>query len=347
MRIVLGFVLTALVLAGCGASPPASAPAVEASAAPSIAGSLPPDGAATPEPPPFASDEEILRAMESRQLFGLRSDEAWVRLVAVNPLARVFILDFPMMPEEEVEFQTWTDAYHRVAGAVQQYSEAHPEDFSGVYIDHPSRRVVALFTADLEAHRSGIEALIPGDAGTLDVRVADLSIDELQALLERIVEERDWLRTIDAAFVSGGVDEARNRVDLEISSANRAAAELIAAHFGVGPEVIHVTTDGTGIQLLPRGTVRGRVVRADGSPPGENGWSIAWTSDQPGAGSGDCGTEVGVGVAPDGRFSIPCAPGGWTILIQEADGDGSRDIGSGHVVVPPGLAVDVVITVEP
>ena len=168
-----------------------------------------------------------------------------------------------------------------------------------------------------------------------------------EAMKDRIVADRNWMRTIDAAFMAGGVDEAHNRIAVEISSANPAAAALLAARYGLTPDELRVTSDGTGIQLQPRGTVRGRIVRADGTPPGDNGFDLAWTSDHPGSGAGECGSEVGMGVAADGRFVLPCAPGGWTIRVQVDGPNGWQDIGHRHVVVPPGLAVDVVICLDP
>ncbi len=141
----------------------------------------------------------------------------------------------------------------------------------------------------------------------------------------------------------------QNRVDLAISSANAAAPALIAAHFGVPPEMLTVTSDGTGIALLPWGKVRGRIVEADGSPPANpDALTLGWVSDHPGPGSGDCGGgDIGYGVGDDGRFELPCQPGGWTISITDNSKPDRKEVGRTHVVVPPGLPVDVVIKLDP
>ena len=181
----------------------------------------------------------------------------------------------------------------------------------------------------------------------MDVRLATYSMADLEALAERIVNDADWFKTIGAVFTGVGPDEIENQVDLQISSANADAARLILEHFGVPPDKLSITSDGTGILLQPRGKVRIRVAKPDGSPPGENEYMLTWEPDRPGDGAGDCGSEVGQGIPPNGRVELPCAPGGWTIKVQAADADSWLDIGSGHVLVPPGLTVDLAITIKP
>jgi hypothetical protein len=137
-----------------------------------------------------------------------------------------------------------------------------------------------------------------------------------------------------------------NRVALGISSAVPDAEAQILAHMGVGPDMLHVESDGTGILLKERGTIHITVVGPDGKGTTGEGWNVAWTPDRPG--SGDCGEMVGIEIPPDGRFDLACAPGGWTIAIQEGGGDaGWTDIGSGHVMVPEGAQVDLAIAVRP
>jgi hypothetical protein len=56
---------------------------------------------------------------------------------------------------------------------------------------------------------------------------------------------------------------------------------------------------------------------------------------------------MGFGPGPDGRFEIPCAPGGWTIVVSEGVPNGGwKEVGRGHVVVPPGLAVNLEIRLD-
>jgi hypothetical protein len=294
------------------------------------------------------SDDEIAQAMRERADFGLRADEAWVRQVAANPRSRTDLIGIPLLPEEAVEFQGRQEKLLQVARTVQGYTDAHPEQVAGMFIDQEHRLVVVLVTAALETHRAAIDALLP-DGGPVDVRLATHTRAELEALMNRVVEDRAFLKAIQAAFIGAGLDEIHNRVDLEISSANPAAAAIILDHFGVGPELLNVTSDGTGIALLPAGKVRGRVTEADGTRPADPGsLSLSWTSDSPGPGSGDCGGgDIGYGVGADGRFELPCQPGGWTISITDDSRPDRKEVGRTHVVVPPGLAVDVVIRLAP
>ena len=329
---------TAVLLGGgCAAPTTTSAPV-----APSA------EATATPEPPAGQSEEEIQQVMRERQDFGLRADEAWVRAVAANPNATSDLLGIPLLPAEAVEFQHRQGVLTDVAGLAQRYANDHPEQFAGLAIDQVHRLVVIQFTGDVEKHAAELAKLIPGDNEPLAVRLAATTKADLEALMDRLVKDVDWFRTIDAAFMGAGLDELGNKVDLEISSSNAAAPGLILEHFGVGPAVLSISSDGTGIQLQPKGKVRGRVLRADGTPAASDGsLTVNWVSDHPGPGSGECGGgDIGYAVGEGGRFELPCAPGGWTISITTSSGQDVTEVGRRHVVVPPGLAVDLVIRLD-
>ena len=335
MRFLLVAVLAAM-LVGCGSTVPRTPPAA----------TEPPT--ATPEPPPGQSDEEIHDAMRERQDFGLRADEAWVRSVAADPNSTTDLLAIPLTKAEAIEFQGRQERLSGVAGLAQRYAADHPEQFAGLFIDQQHKLVVIQFTGDIERHRAELAKLIPGEAEPLAVRLAANSKADLEALMERISSDTDWFKTVDAAFSSAGLDEMTNQVDMEISSANPAAPALILQHFGVGPAVLRIESDGTGILLQPRGKVRGRVLLANGKPPpADSSLGLDWSPDVPAPGSGACGIgDMGFGVGQDGRFELPCAPGGWTIKVFKETPNGRKLVGQGHVVVPPGLAVNVVIHLD-
>ena len=266
--------------------------------------------------------------------------------VAADPRARTAVLDFPMLPEEEAAFLRRQDSYQQVVSAVQRYVPGHEDEFGGVWIDQDRHTVVAAWTAHIADHRLGILAQL-GAAGPLEVRLVRYPERALRDLQDRIAADWDWMRTIDARATGVGADIEANVTDLEISSANPLAPALILAHYGVPADMLRVTSDGTGILLLAKGTVRGTVVRADGTPPDPRAsLNVEWASDHPGAGSGDCGGgDVGYGVGANGRFELPCAPGGWTITITDMDHD-FAPLGHGHVVVRPGEAVRLTITLD-
>ncbi|HEU0244234.1 MAG TPA: hypothetical protein VFQ75_10040 [Candidatus Limnocylindrales bacterium] len=336
-----------LVLAGCEAAPPAArGEATPASPSDAIAASAGPGASAEPGPSlPVDLPEEIAHAIRQRQAFGLRSDLAWVQQVAVDPRASVNLLDFPMLPEEEAEFEARQASFEELAAAVNAYAATRQDSFGGVWIDQGAHTVVAAWTSSPELHRLAILASV-GKPAPLEGRLVRYSERELSALQDRLAADREWLRTIPATMTFSSVDVMANRTELGISSANAQAAALILAHYGVGADMLSVVSDGTGILLEPRGTVNGTVVLVDGSAPGQNDWALAWVPDRP-QGGGDCGEMVGYGVSPDGLFTIDCAPGGWTFRVQAPAGDGWRDIGSGHVVVRSEQASDVRVVVDP
>ena len=293
---------------------------------------------ASPEP-------DIAYAIAQRRVFGLRADEDWVRQVAADPTARIFLLDFPMTPEEERELESRTTDFEQTAQAVQEYGDQHPATFGGVWVDQAGQTVVAAWTQDAELQRIAILASM-GRFAPVEARTVRYAVRDLAELQGRIDGDMDWLRTIPAVFLGSGQMIMDNRVELWVSSAAPDAEARIMEHFGVGADMLKVTSDGTGIALQERGTVNVHVVDAKGRDATDLDWNVEWTPDRPGG--GDCGEMVGIAIPDDGRFDLACAPGGWTIAIQERGGDtGWTDIGTGHVVVPEGGNVDLEIRVRP
>ena len=334
-------VAAALVMVTCGSPGPTEGPSATA---PVVASGPVQDPAVSSSPAATGADEDaIAYAISQRKVFGLRSNEAWVRQVAADPRARIQLLDFLMLPEEETEFERRQTDFEQLAQAVNAYAAGHPDEFGGVWIDQPRHTVVAAWTANPELHRIAILATL-GTSGPLETKLVRYTEQELNALTDRLFAEREWYRSIDAAPMAGGAMIMDNRVELQISSANPQAPALIRAHFGVGPDMLEIMADGTGIALQPRGTLVIRVLTADGKAPGKTAIEPSWTPDRPDG--RECGEFVGYLIPPDGVLTIGCAPGGWTVTLQVRAGEGWRSVGSGHVVVPPGGRAEVTITLD-
>jgi len=287
---------------------------------------------------------EIQHAIDQRHRFGLQADLAWVLAVAVDPRAKMELLDFPMLPEEVEAFVVQQADYDAVIGAVNRYAETVLDEFGGVYVDNEDRVVVALWTARPEVHRIKVLEQL-GRFGPLRVRQVHYAKRDLRALQDRIAADWDWIEALQARPQGVGVDIAGNIVDMEISSTNPAAAAAIAGHYGVPADMLRVTSDGTGVALMPTGTVRGTVITAEGNAPGPNGLMLDWHGDGP----GDCGGgDIGYGVNVDGSFDLPCTRGGWTIIVQAGGAEaGWVEVGRAYVVVPPNGSVDLRIVLEP
>ena len=142
-----------------------------------------------PASPAAADEGAIAYAISQRKQFGLRSDEAWVRQVAADPRARMQLLDFLMLPEEEAEFEQRQAGYDEMIAAVQAYAETRPNDFGGVWIEQPRHTVGTAWTTTPELHRLAILASI-GKAGPLEVRLVRYSEKQLRALQDRIAADR-------------------------------------------------------------------------------------------------------------------------------------------------------------
>lgn len=302
----------------------------------------------TPEPLPSGLDPEIVAAIAWRRETGLRTDLAWVLQVAADPTASPSWA-YPILPEEEAFIWARQERLQRYVGLVQEYAGAFPDEFGGLFMDNANSRVASLWTTNLEGHLAALLDLA-GDDAPIEVLPARWSERELRAVQDRI----DWrwagFTAVRAAPQGVGVDIVRNVVTVEVSSANpdapRTIAERLAAELDVPVAMFDVTSDGTGVELLPSGTVKGVVVLADGSKPGENELMVDGRADR----IGHCGGgDIGYGVRADGRFEIPCVVGGYTMEIKaRGAGDGEWVVvGQAHVLVLANQVATVRIRLVP
>jgi hypothetical protein len=323
--VAASLLLVVLILAGCGSSPPTP------SASPAV----------TPE-----LDRATLEALRFREEFGLRADLEFITAVAANPLA---VMDFgvPLLPEEVREIERRGADAERIVPVVQSYAAGFPAEFGGVYIDQSSGgRVTVLWTDHLAEHDAALREKLFG-IGPVVLRQVRYSEVDLGNLQNRIGEDQVWFKSIQAMLQSVGLDTIGNRIDVSISSKNAGAKGLMINRYAVPPDMIEVLSDGTGAAFIPVATIKGRVVTANGKPPGQNGYDITTRSQGPGSCGGDI-DGVGHGVTPDGTFEIPCQAGTWTIAIRDlVPGVDWVELGHAEVVVPPGGIVEMLIKLDP
>ncbi len=213
---------------------------------------------------------------------------------------------------------------------IQRYAGAHGDEFGGLYIDEASHAgVVSLWTDHLAEHAGAIRRAVGPDARVAvgQVRFAE---SHLRVLQDQISADwqADWVTEIPAAFQSVGVDIQTSQVTVDISSANPDAVAIIEAHYDLGHQ-LRVESDGTGVALLPWGTVTGRVTGM-GDLAGR-ALGLDWES----ADVGSCGGgDMGFGVNVNGRYELPCQIGTWTIIVVDSTGDDPiRELGRGTVKV--------------
>lgn len=232
------------------------------------------------------------------------------------------------------------------AGMVRSYGAEHPESFAALWINRPEDGPVAIassWTRDLEVHRAWMAANI-GFLVPYSVFPARFTKVELEGARDQIEADLSWLEALPAhvmAFSAGGSD---NLVRLDVSSSVADAPTLIQAHYstalGFDPEMLIVTSDGTGAYFVPWGTVKVTLNLPSSGVPADVELRPGWRSSVNGlrCGQGD----VGVGFE-----ELPCQEGTWTILV-EAWREGDRlVVGSGFVNVKAGTTVELAIDVEP
>jgi hypothetical protein len=349
-RLGLSLLAASILAVGCIARPQPSAPPLpSAPPAPVDAAPASPPAEPTPSPEPSIDiaglDETTTTALRIRTEFGLRRDLDFIRLVAEDPTA-TDEFGTPMLPAETAELFARNDRSAAVLRSIRDYLADRAPVFGGLWIDQAAGGIVTLsFTDELDHHRRALAGLLGGRA-TVTVVQARYSEAVLRTLQDRIVAQDAWFKTIPASLQGVGVDVMENVVSVDVSTTNAAVEQLIVARLGVPPDMIAVHSDGTGAHLLPSGTVRGRVVRADGKPPGNNELMVDARGGDPGwCGGGD----IGYGVMPDGRFEIPCKVGRRTIVILALppNADEWIVVGSRDVEVPANGVIEVVIRLDP
>ena len=279
-------------------------------------------------------DPVTAEAVRIREMFGFRTDLPWIAEVARRSDTDS-AYGTPLTPDELAELNQRAVDADPIIGPLQAYVADHPDEAGGIYIDHRQGGiVVSLWTGHLAEHEAAIRALIaPSEfVGFRQVRFSEV---ELRAIQQRAVDEVEWMLGIGARLMSAGVDTVENVADLTISSANPDAPRLIRERFGVDEEMLRVTSDGTGIELLERGTIKGRVLDAQGKPvPG-----IAIDARSPVTST--CGGETGHATDAAGRFVLEgCAPTTWTIRVFR---NAENMLASVDVVLEPGDTAEVLI----
>jgi hypothetical protein len=343
-RLPSWLVLTAGVavgLVGCSVAGPigseeavAGSPAVVQTSSPAPTADRCPTAAPSPVPEaslPADLDTETREAIRFRMENGLRRDLAWIREVAADTTAGTEF-GVPLLPAEASSLFARNDLSGPVQAVLDQYG--HTEEFGGLYTDHAQGGVVVLlWTTDPAIHEAAIRPELPA-CHPVQFRQVRWSERVLRGWQEKIGADLDWLAEIPAAFQGVGVDVIANIVDFEVSSAAPDATGRIIAHYDAPAGMIRVESDGTGAALLPTGTVVGRVLLANGRPPGPN--DLMLDAGSPADPPGWCGGgDIGYGVVEDGTIEFPCKAGRRTILVKDWTSDGEHPVVASVVVDVP------------
>lgn len=246
----------------------------------------------------------------------------------------------PLLPFERDSIEGRTVGGEELTTAVAEYLAQHADVSGGMYIDQRAGGIVTvLVTDDTATHQAALAQLLGPDALVV-VRRVRWTEAELRDVQDRISADQAFLASLPARMKSSGVDIIGNIAELSISSAVPDAAERIAVHFDAR-EKLRVDSDGTGILLQRTGRILGRIV----APPGTDFLSLMpnYEADIDIGGR----DSIGIPIAPDGTFVIDrLPPATYTVIILELLANGNRPVGSAKVVLPPGAAVRVDITLQ-
>jgi hypothetical protein len=266
---------------------------------------------------PWLSPARLEQAHRFRRAHGLRTDDAWIRVVATDPEAAVGVSAFgvPMLPNEVDLLRRRAVSVERVIAAVEAYGEPLTDTWAGAFVRPDLGTVVASFVGDLRAHEDALlEMLDPGSP--LVLRGVTYSLQDLKALQTRISGD-SWIAESGYHLISVGTLLPENVVRARISSGDPDAAATIIGHYGT-PGMLVVDSDGTGVASWPTGVITGRVVDEAGT--GLAGLHIELRGDVAGAGP----SEVGVETRLDGTFDVETTATGYTLEVLSPFGPGGH-----------------------
>jgi hypothetical protein len=300
----------------------------------------------TPATNAWLSEDAIVAAMAFRDTWGLPADRNAVVVLGGDPSAVKNAAEFGVpltIPELKTLLRRATGV-DRVRDAFVRYGKEHPEAWGGMAI--ADEQIVVLLANDDGRHARELRRLVNPHT-PLAIEAARWSLAEVEALRALIPRDPWFQERFD--LLDLGIDVERNKVELRVSSADRAVIDAITAHYGADG-MLDVTIDGTAVTSLPTGHIRGQVFdRGTGLPV--PGLTVELVGDIPGAaGQGD----VGKGTSELGRFEYrDVAATGYDVrLYRDCDAEGrhleGRDrvlLETAHAAVLPdrttGLRVEV------
>ncbi len=325
---VASLFLTAALMAGCGAetvpvpsSPPPASPAV------------------------VAPTHAELEAIRFRTDMSLPNDLEHVRAVAADPSAGMEF-GVPLLPSEFEELMSRSASVEEIIPIIQAEAATAPNDYCGLYIDNANQGALTSGWKNNQLiHELAIRSQVRPGAKVAFIP-CQFSEPEVTGVCDRLREvDHDWMAAIPAQIQGYGCGNMHFRVEMSISSRVPDAAKVVDGHYstllGLPPGILVVESDGTGVSLVERGTLRVFVTGPDGGPVGESTLFLLFQSDVPGLA---CGEDVGYGVRGDGKpTEVPCQEGRWVVQVADSIDD---IYGKGTVVVKANRTVDVHITLD-
>ncbi len=252
----------------------------------------------------------------------------------------------PLLPSEFEELMSRSASVEEIIPIIQAEAAKAPNDYCGLYIDNANRGALTSgWKSNQLIHELAIRSQLRPDANVAFIP-CQFSEPEVNGVCDRLGEvDHDWMAAIPAQIQGYGCGNKSFRVEMSISSAVPDAARQVDEHYStllaLPPGMLVVESDGTGVALVKRGTLRVFVTGPDGEPVGESTLFLLFESDVPGLA---CGADVGYGVSGDGEpVEVPCQEGRWVVQVADSIDD---IYGEGTVVVKANKTVDVHITLD-
>ena len=200
-----------------------------------IPGSVSPRPAlATSTAPPSLALSDAIRF---RTDFGLDADPTYVAQVMANPAASSTLSGTPLLPSEQANIEARL-AIQRQLPPLEDYVAAHPDVFSGMWIDQPNGGVVVVELSNGDTALPAEAASLVPPGATIRVQSVSNSRATLEALAATISSDMKSLQASGIDVVRVGVDVPKNVVQVGVDGLTSANEAVLLARYGQDLEII-------------------------------------------------------------------------------------------------------------
>jgi hypothetical protein len=158
------------------------------------------------EIPAALADEALAEAVATRERYGLRADEAWIRIVAADPASDIGMDEYgiPLTPEEFADLMSrrWDPDLH---ARVSAYCQSVDEDCAGAYINQKASGVIVELSDNVEQHVEALTRLVVNPR-LLEVHEVEWSLADLARFTKQVESDIAWLEKLGVEVM--GVDRS-------------------------------------------------------------------------------------------------------------------------------------------
>jgi hypothetical protein len=137
-----------------------------------------------------------------------------------------------MSTDEALEISRRQQSASELGPKIQPYTEQHPDEFAGIWMDNEAFVLTVAFTGHVTEHRAALGRLVD-DSPLLKVVEQRFTRAELYALQERLSADRDRPIGTSRAIIShSGTSDVMNRIQVGVVAIDDEARRVLSERYG-------------------------------------------------------------------------------------------------------------------